>query len=301
MKDKNNMKTICLIITILSLLLITRPAEADILNIIPDARSSAMGEISSTLEEDVFSLHHNPAALAGIGHTELAYTNDNVLDNRDYWFAGIAYSLRDVRSTTLRNLGTLAGSYSELSSDSEYMLITAAYGRPFYLKRDIEEVFGGVAVKYKTEDHDDGTSERILVDTGLLWRFPFKNVSLGLTARNIGRSRDDEPLTFTLGTSLRTLKESLFIGLDYRQTDQGQSGAGIGSEYRVLDALRLRTGFSMMRGRSSGMAGGIGIVLRDVDVMFTFIREINLDYAYVPYIGDEGAHRLGIVFKLGAD
>jgi hypothetical protein len=46
---------------------------------------------------------------------------------------------------------------------------------------------------------------------------------------------------------------------------------------------------------------GVGLSLKQLDVMFFFANELNLDYSFVPY-GDLGVeHRLSLVLKLGAD
>jgi hypothetical protein len=88
---------------------------AQILELMPDARAAAMGETFCAVADDVNSMYYNPAGLARVGWIEVPLSSIRLFEGVNFQYFGIAYSLRDVRSANINDLGTVAVGFSEMT------------------------------------------------------------------------------------------------------------------------------------------------------------------------------------------
>jgi hypothetical protein len=283
-----------------------------------------MGEAFCAIADDVNTLSYNPAGLGAITHTEIPMANNRWLGDMFYQHLGIAYSLRDVRTSNLQDLGTLAFSFVDLNSGpmigrdatgaetgnftARDQVITVAYGRTMLDNPCGGKLLAGAGAKFLMEDIDGESFSNRLFDAGLLWELPWYNLRAGLAAQNLGPklsygsgADQDTPSTVRAGTACRLFHNYMVVGVDYSKIQGAGAELHLGAEYLLLNVLALRMGYQERAYNDAKLSCGVGLSLKQLDVMFFFANELNLDYSFVPY-GDLGVeHRLSLVLKLGAD
>jgi hypothetical protein len=139
-------------------------------------------------------------------------------------------------------------------------------------------------------------SNGLAMDLGLLTKTPFRNATLGFSARNIGPEMKfiDEkfnlPLTLTLGSAYKIM-DPLYVSLDIQSRPyQDQVSVSLGTEFLASKTVSLRAGYltkvaqavtnsqkeESNRGNFgglSGLAGGLGIRF----------GQFSLDYSITPF------------------
>jgi hypothetical protein len=297
-----------------------KPFGAQIAEIMPDARATAMGETFCAIADDVHSLYYNPAGLGLIGWTEIPVAGNELFGGVDYQHFGLAYSLRDVRAANLDDLGTIAAGYTEMTSGdidrrdaaglrhgtfmTKDQMLVFGYGRTLYDSEETGRILGGATLKTISEEIAGHTFKNNAFDAGALWQFPSSGMSLGLAVQNLGGDlsyRDEafkQPTNIKAGAAYRD--DDVLVGLDINSPAHADPYYCLGGEYRFLRALALRAGYNT-RSDQGGFSVGFGVNLRQLDVLFMYARDIEIDYAFVP-MGDLGdTHRIAMIFKLGAD
>lgn len=297
---------------------------ANILEIAPDARTTAMGEAFSAIADDAYGIYYNPAGLGTLRHTEIAFANNSALQGIRHQHIAFAYSLRDVRTENVLSLGTLAVTFTDLNSGSmtgrdeagadtgdftvRDQVFTLAYGKPVYDSETAGTFYLGAAGKFIDEALSDARYQHNVIDAGALWQMPDSLFSLGVAAQNLGGRLGyhshsfDPPTAYRAGIGFRDALNGFTADIDVINPIHGKMMFGAGGEYRLLNsALALRAGYNSRADQGMGLSAGIGLLLRQVDVMFFYARDVAIDYAFVPY-GDLGdMHRISLTLKLGAD
>jgi hypothetical protein len=298
-------------------------AGAQVLTIVPDARTTGMGETFVAVADDAQCLSYNPAGLGLITHNEVPMANNRWLGDMFYQQVGIAFSLRDIRTANMKDMGTLAFSFLDLNSGAitgrdaagaatgnftaRDQVITAAYGRPLLESRSLGKLLAGGSAKFLVEDIGGETFSNRVFDAGLLWQMPWHRLSAGLAAQNIGNlsygagANQDAPTTLRAGLACRLFHDDLLVAADYSKLQGAATEMHAGTEYRLLDILALRLGYQGRASNEAKLSCGFGLSLKQLDVMFFFAKELNLDYSFIPYDDLGGQHRLSLVLKLGAD
>ena len=157
------------------------------------------------------------------------------------------------------------------------------------------------------ENIDGYTAQGVAVDLGLLYDLPVENLNLGFTVKNLGvqtkafiKEKHDLPLVCNLGLGYMLLSNSLRLGLDLSQPEEGDFGVNVGGEYIWREMVSLRLGYKSMGedlktgSNKDGLTGfGIGLGV-NMNVYY-------LDYAFVPFneLGD--THRVSIGMKWGGE
>jgi len=273
-----------------------------IVEIIPDARSAAMGGAYCAVGDDTSCLSYNPAGIGQIRHTEILLSNVQLPADVQYQHVTCAYSLRDIRSVTLNEPGTLAIGFSFL--DSGHMIardtsgnslgtfserdcvLSVAYAKPLYRDQVRGSVLAGVNMQFVSEEILEKTSKNTCTDAGILWMSPSNVYSAGLALQNAGRE---------FGYSEEQFGSPETFMADDRKT------LHFGTEYLTARALVLRAGFENSRDEGNGITLGGGILLNELDIFFWYAHEVSIDYAFIS-TGDLGTtHQLSLVLKLGAD
>jgi hypothetical protein len=292
--------------------------------VVPDARTAAMGAAFCAVADDVDCLHYNPAGLALINHIEISVSQNQLFQNMHYQHLGIAYSLRDVRTSNLADLGTIGAAFSYLDAGKitgrdatgaengvfspRDRIETFAYGKTLFSNNTFGTLRAGAAVKFATQEVKSYNFQNSAFDAGLLWQVPvISNVNIGAAIQNLGASASyidaefDLPQTVRAGASYKTMNDALLLDVDVDKPNYSGARYHMGGEYYFLQSLIFRAGYVTGSDQGSGLTAGFGMILDQVDVFFIYARQLRIDYAFIPY-GDLGdTHRISIVLKLGAD
>lgn len=296
---------------------------AQLLEIIPDARTAALGGTFCGLADDVHCLSVNPAGLGLIEHTEISISNNRLYQGVSHQYAAMAYSLRDMMTSNIYSLGAFGFSFSFLDSGSipgrdvngnasasyaeRDRQTTIAYGKNVFHHDWFGDLCAGVSAKFLTEEVKTYEAQNSCYDGGLLWQTPTGRINAGMSFQNMGGSlryagqRIDAPARMVMGVSSFLMNDTLCVSGDIVRPQGADMSYRLGTEYYVTNALVLRAGYDSQRSDGSGISTGAGIALKDVDVFFFYAHEFDIHYAFIAS-GDLGdAHRLTLTFKLGAD
>jgi len=219
------------------------------------ARSNALGNASSTIS-DPYSLFNNQACMAFEQGISLAlYTERKFLLKELSFYAG------GVTLPTKSGAFGLSANYFGFDAYNEKK-IGLAYSRLF-----TEKLSGGIQIDYLgTSIAEYGNASTFTFEAGLLIKITDQLVTAAHVFNpvrvNSGYVEEKVPTTFRLGASYQPGKKIWLAAEAKKEIDHAaQFQAGI--EYRVLDALHLRTGFQT---NPSLYCFGIGINLDKLSI-----------------------------------
>jgi hypothetical protein len=281
-----------------------------------------MGEAFCAVANDAHAIYYNPAGLADVPHYEIPLSNNSWFQGINQQSIGIAYNLHDVRTENLEELGTIAFSmntldYGDLKGmnaagvstgdfDAEDQVMTLSYGRALLDLPETGRILAGLSGRMITQDIDSKKWTHYTFDAGALWRLPGNPFSLGLALQNFGGKLGyedesfDAPLNLKAGAAYHPAND-LTLAADVNSPANADLYFAIGGEYNLMNTLALRLGYNTRSDQGMGLTAGFGVMLKQVDIEFMYFREIDIDYAFVPY-GDLGdAHRVTLNLKFGAD
>ena len=295
---------------------------AQILEVMPDAKTAAMGDTYSGLNGEIGCLYYNPAGLATVKNVEYTCSNEQ-WQGMTNQYMGMAYSLHDVRSSNLIDLGTLAVAFSDLNSGqingmdangnptgsftARDQLLIFSYAKTIYEQESIGQFAAGSSTKFVTEEISDNNTKATAFDAGLLWKMPVYNACVGLTRQNMGSSMQYEEESFALpsntklSASAKALYGALTMNVDLNMPDASQQTYNFGTEYNFMDTLYLRLGYNNKYSYTSGITTGIGMSIKQLDVLFLYASEVRIDYAFIPNSELGNVNKLSITMKIGAD
>lgn len=276
---------------------------ASFLKIIPGARPIAMGGAFTGIADDLNSLSVNPAGLsrmptrqASFMHAELfAGTRyDSLAFGQPAFGGAIGIGLQRLSQATIE------GRDADRRETGGFTASDMAFGAA-YSKRFPVATFGA-QIKLIESRIADATARTTALDLGVQRGMSVRGLplSLGAAVRNLGPGLKFEsetnqlPTAVSVGTGLR-LAGALLLAADvsHRPYDDRYS-FGLGTEYALLPALSVRTGYASASqsgsGAASGLTGlGLGFGLK--------IYRGQLDYAFAP-AGELGnAQRLGFTAR----
>ncbi len=295
---------------------------AQILEVIPDAKTSAMGETYSGLDSEICCLYYNPAGLAYIDNTEVTFSNEQ-WQGMSQQYGGIAYNLHDVRSANIKDLGTIAVAFSDLNSGqitgrdalgnltggfyARDQLLIGAYAKSIFDGDSTGDIALGASVKFVTEEIMDIDAKAMAIDLGIIWKIPDYNFSLGISRQNIGQNikYDSEEFALPANTkysaSLKPFDQKITINADMNEPDDSKTEYNFGAEYNCDSAIYLRVGYNSLYSDIGGLTTGIGLSLKQLDVVFLYASEVRIDYAFIPDSDLGNMNKISITMKLGAD
>ena len=262
-----------------------------------DARAIGMGEAYSAVTDDVSSIYWNPAGLGKVGKFELMLMHTEWFLDLRYEYVAFAYPLGSIGT-----LGAAIG-YLDMGDISETTI-----AQPDGTGRTLANADKSLAVGYAypiSEDLIVGANAKILIstlaeedvftttqteigaDVGVLYRPPVPGLMLGAVIQNVSTTMG---IAVRVGGAYDLLGESLRIAADASYAFDDGLSVKIGGEYKVVDALVLRGGYTLSLDGAdvtglSGIAVGIGFLL----------GEHALDLAWVPY-GNELGHTVRASF-----
>ena len=274
------------------------------------ARPVAMGEVFTTVVDDVNSIYWNPAGLGRITHQEITASYLSYIVDINSGHFGY------VSPTSVGGLGISITylDYGKIEETTEKEPI--GEGLDYYRPSDIamtasygikvnNKLSSGISVKAIYEEIQDYTANGVAIDLGMLYELPIKNLTLGFTAKNLGlqtkafiEKKHDLPLVFDVGLGYSPFSKALKLGLVLFKPQDGDFNLNLGGEYNWRELIYLRTGYRGMgedlktgSGKDSltGFCAGLGLNM----------KSYQLDYAFVPFneLGD--THRVSLGMKWG--
>jgi hypothetical protein len=143
----------------------------------------------------------------------------------------------------------------------------------------------------------------LVFDFGTQFRTGLKSLVFGMSVRNFSSQVKyaeegfQAPLVFTLGVSMNVLDfagempfdQSLYVSLDASHYRDHPEQVKVGIDYKILNALSLRGGYSSNNYEQSGFSFGVGLS------QFGF----SFDYSYTPFGIFDKVQRFTARFSLG--
>lgn len=163
----------------------------------------------------------------------------------------------------------------------------------------------GAGLNYIYSNYDNDVANGVSVNLGILYKTPVKDLLIGVSGKNIlGTLNYNEgtiplPLATKFGVSYGLFNRILVMYGDFKVTNYTFPSAHTGIEVNLFDIISLRTGYKYAfsgnnpptLGWLSGLSAGLGLNFKYVGLG---IRNICVDYAFVPY-GDLGTtHRISL-------
>jgi len=264
------------------------------LNISP--RAAALGEAFCALADDTSAIYYNPAGLVQLKGKEFMLVHNKWLEEINYEFLsyaqplfedgalGLAITYLDSGDMEKRDVGgTKEGNF-----DAKDMVFNLGYG-----KKISPELSFGAGIKAISLKIDNEDARGFSIDAGFLYRTPIENLSIGGALQNIGKGikfikeKDKLPLNIKLGSSYKMQDNRLTLLLDLNKPIDNDLRINIGTEYFLQPNFALRLGYNSGIDEGSGITAGIGFIFKN----------LQLDYAYVPYSDLGQAHRVSLSIK----
>jgi outer membrane protein OmpA-like peptidoglycan-associated protein len=261
------------------------------------ARAMSMGSAVVGVSQGSASLFWNPAGLSDFDHCmELGLHHNSGL--------GDSFQETAVVGAPMGSLGGFAAALNYVNNGTFEGRDSTGFQTDNYTAGDMGASIGwgkewlpgfsaGVALKYNRQTLASQTYSALAADLGVLWN-PLPRLNLGLTYSNLGLEVADYKLDspWRVGASYG-LTEDLLLAVSGKVNTGGFDSVDVGVEYWIHPVLALRAGYvdnatdSQLEG-VTGVTAGLGVKI---------LKNLMLDYAYLPY-GELGAsHRLSLTYQ----
>ena len=264
-----------------------------------DGRAIGMGEAHTALTDNVNALYWNPAGIAGLKGSQLAFMhNFHFLDMRHHYL-GIASPVGNGGSVGLavnyRASGTIMVMDENALPTSEFSAWDLAVG--LYYAREVSKLISvGGGLKTIIEKNEEEGGSAFAVDAGVILKPPQTGVSFGITVQNLGTNLKlvqesyPLPLTLRLGAAGTIPEVGLVLAADLSVPNDDQASLSVGAEYEIAPLFAIRAGYKSGSdlGVLSGLRAGFGFIF----------QKIGVDYAYAPYGELGNSHRVSLLVKL---
>lgn len=293
-----------------------------------DARAAAMANTMTALSQgSSASLLYNPASMAEVPSTfDIQWSNARWISEISYnggtasyrpgtgQYGVVGLSLVDVQYPeqikTIR-ADTKKG-YQDIGRFSPTAFgIGVGYARSFS-----DRFSAGAQVKYVTQnlglhaqrlDNNDNlvsnqfSKSTLAYDFGLLYRSGFKDLTLGMSARNFApeityvRESFELPLTMRIGVAMNVLEltaldpdtHALNVHATFRRPRDFAEQVRTGGEYIFMNTLALRAGYGFPSDEKGvSLGGGLNTDISDIN--------FNFDYAYTTFGVFGAVNRLSV-------
>jgi len=287
------------------------------LKVMPDARSTAMGEASSTITYSSNAVFHNPAGLTAVDGFDgsvsyvdwfmdvylSAFSAAFRLGNLGTFGVQAIYtSVGDIEVTTVDALGFVGGSYNPGLTGETITPNSLVFGLS-YAKALSDKFSFGITAKFAREDLIRKAATSVLFDGGLIYHTGFRSLDIGVMVRQFGpdikfvEEAFPPPQTFNIGLSaylispensflMSSESQKLLISVDMMHPRDYDQQYNFGLEYSLKDLVFLRAGYKANYD-TEGLTLGGGLKL------FRFA----VDYSYNDF-GDylDAVHRFTVRF-----
>jgi hypothetical protein len=280
------------------------------LSVTNDARSSALGNAATTLENGVNSLFFNPAGMARLGKMiELTASQNQWIDNIKHNTYALAFRTKDgqmgVFGLTVQSVdygevqGTLPWQNDQGYIDTELLYPSAFSAGAGYAVALSDKFSVGGNLKYSGQQLGksiipDADSLKVKknkayatsFDFGTQFKTGFRSLTFGMTFQNFSEEINFErenfqlPLTFTIGITMDLLDlipekpkgQELWFYVDATHPRSYPEQVNLGVEYGFMKTFYLRGGY-MMVSDEQNFSLGLGVQ------KFGF----SFNYAYTPF------------------
>ena len=276
--------------------------DAQFLKIGVSARSAGMGDAYIAVVEGAEATHYNPAALAWVKGSDVAFNYTN-------WFAGINHDFIAVAHTFGRS-GTFGISLTALYTDEMKVrtpLQPDGTGETFYAgnyrvgltySRFLTDrvTFGGTINYINLSLYSGFTADAVSGDISILYVTHFRGFRFGMKIANFGSEvkfvHESYPLptNFTFGLGMNAVdasEQKLLVSFSAVKPNDGQPLGQVGAEWDFRNILFIRTGYQLNHDVATFSFGG-GLCM---DISMYSLR---VDYSYSDFILLGGVHRFGI-------
>ncbi|MBU1319911.1 MAG: PorV/PorQ family protein [candidate division Zixibacteria bacterium] len=299
-------------------------AGAQFLKIGMGARYIGMGEASSAVVDDAYSMYWNPAGMAVMEETEFAFTSVDWIEDvslnfisfvRPMGFGGTLglsatiLGIGEMEETTVFEPNGTGNTF-----DASSFSISAGYARSL-----TDRFSAGIKMKYVSERIAQARSRGIAFDIGTLFKTGYKNLRVGLNISNLGQglkfsgsdlnfkySRDpdnanydpinasylteeyDLPLTFRIGCAYDLVETSMStwtIAAEAKHPNDNVQQLSLGSEYLWNSMVAMRAGYKF-KYEEEGLTLGAGVILSP-----TQSSALVIDYAWSDFGSLDSVHR----------
>jgi len=273
------------------------------LKVMPDARSTSMGEAYSSIAEGSDGMYWNPAAMmrsngisANLSRVDYIFDTGHFGVAANYTFNGFALGMMfmnvdygDIEVTTVENLEYLEDGTYNPGLTGEVIQPGAMVAGLGVAQRLTNKFSYGVSMKYVREDMIYAEQSLIMWDLGILYETGFRSITIAATTRNFGPQVEyfdysyPIPQTMNIGISSHIIgKDSpllvnsdthqLLVAFDLVQPRDYDQQYNAGLEYVFMDLVALRGGYKMNYD-TEGLTFGAGVNLKG----------FSIDYSYNTY------------------
>ncbi|PIE52161.1 hypothetical protein CSA37_07885 [Candidatus Fermentibacteria bacterium] len=271
------------------------------------ARAVAMGGAFTAVTGDPLSLYWNPAAAASVTDNVISTSYNSYLMDMQAGFVGwvnpgsesiLGVSLNyfyggSFERTTMENpMGT------EETFSTTGIALAGTYARPL-----TSQISAGATGRFIYSQIDSYNANGFTVDIGAVYTpDAMKGFTGALAVRNAGiqtkafySENDPMPTEVAAGVSQQLLNGNLLIAADVTMPFEGESDAAAGVEYKPMEMLAVRAGWSLASMNTADEAGG-GFIDAMGFGIGTKYNQFALDYAWKPMadLGDTHRITLGI-------
>ena len=304
-------------------------AGAQFLKIGMGARYTAMGNAATAVVNDAYGLYWNPAALANIENSEIAFSSIDWIDDVSLNHLAFAYpwkpglsigfglsvlSVGDMEVTTIEEPDGTGRFF-----DANSMALTAGVS-----KRLTDRFVFGANFKYVSERISEETASGFCFDFGTMLYTGFRSLRMGMSISNLGPelkfegnelnqslnpdesiNQDkvqyiynldgyDLPLTFRIGLAYDLLDDSQnrwTIAADAQDPNDNIGQFSLGSEYSYNNMFQLRGGYKFNY-EEEGLSLGAGVNLNPTESTV-----LAFDYAWADFGRLQSTHRFSLSIK----
>jgi hypothetical protein len=273
------------------------------------ARAVAMGGAFTAVPGDPLSLYWNPAAAALSQQSMLSTNYTSYMMDMQAGFVGwvnprenstIGVSLNyfyggSFDRTTMEDP---MGTGEQFSSTS--IALAGTWAKPL-----TESIAVGATGRFIYSQIDTYNANGFSADIGGIYCPPsIPGFAAALVVRNAGiqtkafyTENDPMPTEVSAGVSQKLLNENLLLAADATMPFEGDIDAAVGAEYKPMNMLALRAGWSLSAMNTADAAGG-GFIDAMGFGMGTQYDRFTLDYAWKPYADLGNTHRISLGMNL---
>lgn len=269
------------------------------------ARAVAMGGAFTAVPGDPISLYWNPAASAKMSDSKLTTTYTSYMMDMQAGFAGwVNPRENDVIGVSLNyfyggnfdrtTMEDPMGTGEQFSSNSMALAGTWA-------KNLTESLSVGITGRFIYSQIDSYNANGFSVDLGGMYcSSAIPGFTGALVVRNAGvqtkafySENDPMPTEVAAGISQSFMDGSFLVAVDATMPFEGDFDAAAGLEYKPVEMLAIRTGWSLSAMDTADNAGG-GFVDAMGFGMGTRYNQFSLDYAWKPFADLGNTHRISL-------
>jgi len=273
------------------------------LKVIPDARSTAMGEAYTSIANGADGLYWNPAAMMRSHALSINISQvDYIFDTKHFGtsisyafnqfalgftFSGVDYG--EIEVTDVNHLGFLPDGTYNPGVTGETIQPGAFVVGIGGAQRLTNKFTYGINMKYVQEDMEVAQKSLLMWDMGILFETGFRTITLSATIRNFGPQVEyfdysyPLPQTMNIGISsyliggnspllLKNDLHKLLVAFDLVQPRDYDQQYNIGLEYTFRNIMILRAGYKINYD-TEGLTLGTGLRLKG----------LGIDYSYCSY------------------